>query len=142
MLCWFAKGLPIHLTRLVAVILFFAVALAWAQPADVQFASNTLSTDLPLAESKDPIHWLCLKCRLTDGGSGTLTLDPSVPKFNEFGDPVAVGKPPPPVTLACTLKLTKMDNGRHPRAEDRHSPFPRGRKGHHALGGRSAVGPR
>ena len=44
--------------------------------------------------------------------SGTLTLAPSVPRFNEFGDLVAGGKPSPAVTLDCTLKLTKTDNGR------------------------------
>jgi len=80
--------------------------------ADAQFLSDTISTDLLLAESKEPIHWLRLQCRLTGGGKGTLTLDPTVPKFNEFGDPVAGGKPSPKVTLECTLKLIKEDNGR------------------------------
>jgi hypothetical protein len=97
---------------LVAVILSFAVAPALAQPAEVQFVGDTFSTNLPLAESKEPIHRLYLKCQLGDGGSGTLTLDSSVPRFNEFGDPVAGGKPSPAVTLNCTLKLTKTDNGR------------------------------
>lgn len=105
---------------LVGVILVLTVAPAVAQPPDVQFVSATFSTDLPLAESKEPIHWLRLKCRLADGGSGTLTLDPSVPRFNEFGDPVAGGKQSRPVTLDCTLKLTKEDNGR--RIFEIHAP--------------------
>jgi hypothetical protein len=100
------------LTLLVGGILVFTGAPAVAQPADVQLLSTTVSTDLPLAESKEPIHWLRLTCRLADGGSGTLTLDPSVPRFNEFGDPVAGSKPSPPITLDCTLKLTKEDKGR------------------------------
>jgi len=101
-----------RLTLLVVGILGFVPVPAAAQPADVQLLSNTVSTDLPLAESKEPIHWLRLRCRLADGGSGTLTLDPTVPRFNEFGDPVADGKPSPPMTLECTLKLSKEDNGR------------------------------
>jgi hypothetical protein len=101
-----------RLTPLVGLILVFTVAPAAAQAPDAQFVSETFSTDLPLAESKEPIHWLRLKCRLADGGSGTLTLDPSVPRFNEFGDRVADGKRSAPVTLDCTLKLTRMDNGR------------------------------
>jgi hypothetical protein len=101
-----------RLTLLVGGILVFTVAPAVAQPAEVQFLSNTVSTDLPMAESKEPIHWLRLTCRLADGGSGALTLDPSVPRFNEFGDPVAGGKPSLQITLDCTLKLTKEDKGR------------------------------
>jgi hypothetical protein len=101
-----------HLTLLLAVSLCFPAAAALAQPADVQFVGGTFSTDLPLAESKEPIHRVILQCRVADGGSGTLTLDPNVPRFNEFGDPVAGGKPSPPVTLDCTLKLTKTDKGR------------------------------
>ena len=96
----------------VTAMLVFTVAPAVAQPPEVQFLSQTVSTDLALAESKEPVHWLRVTCRLADGGSGTLTLDPSVPRFNEFGDPVAGGKPSPPVTLDCTLTLTKTDNGR------------------------------
>jgi hypothetical protein len=101
-----------RLKLLLAVIVAFAVAPALAQPAEVQFNSDTFSTDLPLAECKEAIHRLYLKCLLADGGSGSLTLDPNVPKFNEFGDTVAGGKPPPMVTLDCTLKLAKTDNGR------------------------------
>ena len=101
-----------RLALLVGSIIVFATAQAAAQPPAVQLLSNTVSTDLLLAESKEPIHWLRLQCRLADGGSGTLTLDPSVPRFNEFGDPVARGKPSPPITLDCTLKLTKQDKGR------------------------------
>ena len=100
------------LTLLVGGILVFTGAPAVAQPADVQLLSTTVSTDLPLAESKEPIHWLRLTCRLADGGSGTLTLDPSVPRFSKFGDPVAGGKASPQVTLDCTLKLIKEDKGR------------------------------
>jgi hypothetical protein len=101
-----------RLTLLVGGILVSAVAPAVAQPADVQFLSTTASADLPLAESKEPIHRLRLTCRLADGGSGALSLDPHVPRFNEFGDPVAGGRPSPPIALACTLKLTKEDKGR------------------------------
>ena len=101
-----------RLALLVGGILVFATAPAAAQPPDVQLLSNTVSTDLLLAESREPIHWLRLQCRLADGGKGTLTLDPTVPKFNEFGDPVAGGKPSPKVTLECTLKLIKEDKGR------------------------------
>src|SRR5690349_6319955 len=78
------QGVPMRLALLVGGILVFATAPAAAQPPDVQFLSNTVSTDLLLAESKEPIHWLRLQCRLAHGGSGTLTLDPTVPKFNEF----------------------------------------------------------
>ena len=101
-----------RLALLVGSIIVFATAPAAAQPADDQLLSNTVSTDLLLEECKEPIHSLRLQCRLADGGSGTLTLDPSVPRFNEFGDPVARGKPSPPITLDCTLKLTKQDKGR------------------------------
>src|SRR6516225_6926828 len=101
-----------HLTLLAGVMLVFTVGPAVAPRADVQLLSTTVSTDLPLAESKEPIHWLRLTCRLADGGSGTLTLDPSVPRFSKFGDPVAGGKPSPPITLDCTQKLTKEDKGR------------------------------
>jgi len=101
-----------RLQLLLAVILCFPAAAALAQPADVQFVGETFSTDLPLAESKEPIHRVFLNCRLADGGSGTLTLDPSVPKFNEFGDRVDGGKRSAQVNLDCTLKLTKEDKGR------------------------------
>jgi hypothetical protein len=96
---------------LVGILLVLTMAPAAAQPPQVQLRSETFSTDLPLAESKQPIHWICLTCRVADGGAGTLTLDPSVPGFNEFGDPGG-GKAAPPVILECTLKLTKTDNGR------------------------------
>src|ERR1700736_6020914 len=101
-----------RLTLLLAVILSFPAAPAVAQPADIQFVCNSFSTDLPLAESKEPVHRVILKCRLVDGGSGTITLDPNVPKFDEFGDPVAGGKPSPMVTLDCTLKLIKKEKDR------------------------------
>ena len=101
-----------RLTLLVAVILYFPAEPAVAQPADVQFVVNSFSTDLPLAKSKEPIHRIILKCRLVDGGSGTLTFDPNVPKFDEFGDQVAGDKPSPLVSLECTLKLIKKDKDR------------------------------
>ena len=81
---WFSTGVPMRLALLVGGILVFATAPAAAQSPDVQFLSDTVSTDLLLAESKEPIHWLRLQCRLADGGKGTLTLDATVPKFNEF----------------------------------------------------------
>jgi hypothetical protein len=92
---------------LVAFLLFLPAAPVLAQPANVQFVSDTFSTDLPLAESKEGVHRLILQCRLADGGAGTLTLDPNVPKYDEFGDLVAGDKPLPLVTLDCTLKLIK-----------------------------------
>lgn len=107
-----AKELPMRLTLLTAVIFVFPAAPAVMQPADIQFVGETFSTDLPLAESKEPIRRVILKCRLADGGSATLMLDPNVPKFDEFGDPVAGGKPSPLVILECTLKLTKKDKDR------------------------------
>jgi hypothetical protein len=100
-----------RLALLVGGILAFATARAAAQPPAVQFLSDTVSTDLLLEESKEAIHRLHLQCRLADGGKGTLTLDPTVPKFNEFGDPVA-GTGSPQVALECTLKLIKEDKGR------------------------------
>ncbi len=101
-----------RLKLLVAVILCCPAAPAAAQPAKVQFVGNTLSADLPLAESRGAVHYIILECRLTDGGTGTLTLDPNVPKFNEFGDPVAGGQGLPLVRLDCTLKLLKKEKGR------------------------------
>jgi uncharacterized protein (TIGR03067 family) len=84
------------------------VARAVAPPPEVQFESAPFSTDLPLTESKAAVHRVVLKCRLADGSAGTLTLDPSVLKFDEFGNPAA-GVPSPVVTLDCTLKLLKKD---------------------------------
>jgi hypothetical protein len=105
------QEVPMHLALLVEGLLVFATAPAAAQPPAVQFLSNTVSTDLRLAECKEPIHRLRLQCRLADGGKGTLTLDPTFLKFNEFGDPVA-GKASPQVSLDCTVKLIKEDKGR------------------------------
>jgi hypothetical protein len=101
-----------RLKLLVAAFLLCPAAPAAAQPAVVQFVSDTLSTDLPLAETMGSVHHVVLDCRLADGGTGTLTPDPSAPKFNEFGDPVAGGKPAPPVRLKFTLKLIKKQQGR------------------------------
>jgi uncharacterized protein (TIGR03067 family) len=75
--------------------------------------SPVFSTDLLLPESKEAIHRVALKCRLADGESGTLTLDPTAPKFGAFGDPAPVGKPSPPVTVDFTLKLVKSEIGRN-----------------------------
>jgi hypothetical protein len=91
-----------RLKLLVTVIVAFVVVPALAQGAEVHFTCDTFSTDLPLPECKEPVHRLDLKCQLADGGAGTLTFDPSVPKFNAFGDPVAGGKPSRKVTLDCT----------------------------------------
>lgn len=87
-------------------------APAVVPPREVQYVGNEFSTDLPLAETKEAVHRVVLKCRLADGGAGTLTLDPNVPRFDEFGDPVAGGKQSPLVTLDCTLKLVKKDADR------------------------------
>jgi uncharacterized protein (TIGR03067 family) len=78
-----------------------------------RFDSATFSTDLLLAESKEAIHRVTLKCRLGDGESGTLTLDPTAPKFDPFGDPAPAGKPAPAVTVEFTLKLVKSEVGRN-----------------------------
>jgi hypothetical protein len=101
-----------RLPLLPALILVISATPTAAQPADVQFLGGTFSTDLPLPESKGSVHRAVLNCRLTDGGSGTLTLDPNVPKFDEFGDPVDCDKRSPLVILECTLKLTKKDKDR------------------------------
>jgi hypothetical protein len=101
------------LQLLVAVILTGPATPAAAQPADVQFVGDTLSADLPMAESKEAVHRVILECRLADGGSGTLTLDPNAPKLDEFGDVVAGGgQPSPLLRLGCTLKLVKKEKGR------------------------------
>ncbi|HKB05420.1 MAG TPA: TIGR03067 domain-containing protein [Gemmataceae bacterium] len=78
-----------------------------------RFDSAVFSTDLRLAESKEAIHRVALKCRLADGESGTLTLDPTAPKFNDFGDSAPIGKPAAPVTLEFTFKLAKSEVGRN-----------------------------
>src|SRR5437762_778240 len=101
-----------HLNLLVAVLLFSSAAPAEVQPPNVQFVGDTNTADLMLAESKEAVHYVILQGRLADGGAGTLTLDPNVPKVNEFGDPVGGGKQSPVVTLDCTLKLVKKDKDR------------------------------
>lgn len=101
-----------RMPSLAIVFLLLTVTPARAQLTEAQFLTTAFSTDLPLAESKEPIHWLRLACQLKDGGAGTLTLDPTVPKFNEFGDPVDGGKPLPQITLECSLKLIKTESGR------------------------------
>jgi len=82
------------------------------QAAQVQLDSAAFDTDLPLVESKGAVRRVSLKCRLADGGKGTLTLDPNIAKFNEFGDAVAGGARSTLVTLECTLKLVKKEQGR------------------------------
>jgi hypothetical protein len=101
-----------RLKLLVAVIVFSTAAPAAAQPADVRYYCDTFSTDLPLAESKGPVHGIDLQCRLADGGACTLTLNPNVPKFDEFGELVEGGGRAPLVTLHCVLKLVKKDEAR------------------------------
>src|SRR5262249_33463784 len=92
--------------------------------ANAQYYCDPFSSDLPLAESKEPVHRITLNCRLADGGAATLTLDPSVPKFDEFGNLLAGGKQSPAATLACPLKLVHKEKG--PQLYD--------------LGGRKTVG--
>jgi hypothetical protein len=106
------QGVPMRQAILMCGIFAFAAEPAAAQPTDVQFLSNTVSTDLHLGESKESIHGLRLQCRLADGGKGTLTLNPTIPTFNDFGDPIAGGRASPKVTLDCTLRLAKDDKGR------------------------------
>jgi hypothetical protein len=100
-----------RLHLLVAVLVLGPAARAMAQPS-YYFRSETFSTDLTLAESKEPIHYVALSCPLADGGAGKLVLDPSVPKLDEFGTWVAGGKKLPALTLECTLKLVKKEKNR------------------------------
>jgi uncharacterized protein (TIGR03067 family) len=81
-------------------------------PAEVQFDSDLLPTDLRLAESKEAVRRVVVKVRPSDGCAGTLTLDPNAPRLDEFGDAVGGGKPPPVVKLDFTLKLAKKDGDR------------------------------
>ncbi len=97
---------------LVAIILVGPATPTLAQPAEVVYRSEHFSTDLPLAECQEPVHWVSLKCKLADGAAGTLTLDPTLPRFNEFGEPTGDGRRFPTVTLGCTLKLVKKDKER------------------------------
>ena len=80
---------------------------------ETRFDSAVFSTDLLLPESKEAIHRVALKCRLAEGEAGTLTLDPTAPKFGDFGDPAPVGKPASAVTVDFTLKLVKSEVGRN-----------------------------
>jgi hypothetical protein len=82
------------------------------QAAQVQLDSAAFDTDLPLAESKAAVRRVSLKCRLADGGTGSLSLDPNSAQFNEFGDAVARDRRLPLVTLDCTLKLVKLEPAR------------------------------
>jgi hypothetical protein len=80
--------------------------------AEFQFDGDALPTDLHLPESKEAVRRVTVKCRPTDRGAGTLTLDPNAPKLNEFGDAVGGGKPSPVVNLDFTLKLVKKETDR------------------------------
>jgi uncharacterized protein (TIGR03067 family) len=82
------------------------------RPPESRFDSAVFSTDLVLPESKAAVHRVGLVCRLADGEAGTLTLDPTAPAFDRFGDP-APGKPAPAVTVDVTLKLVKSEVGRN-----------------------------
>jgi hypothetical protein len=62
-----------------------------ARLPEKRFDSAVFSTDLFLSESKEAIHRVALKCRLADGEAGTLTLDPTAPKFGAFGDAAPIG---------------------------------------------------
>ena len=84
-----------------------------ARLPESRFDSAVFSTDLLLPESKEAIHRVALKCRLADGEGGTLTLDPTAPKFGAFGDLVPVGKPASTVTVEFTFKLVKSEVGRN-----------------------------
>jgi uncharacterized protein (TIGR03067 family) len=81
-------------------------------PVEVQLDSDVLPTDLDLAESKEAVRRVIVKVRPSDGGTGTLTLDPNASKLNEFGDPVGGGKLSLVVKLDFTLKLVKKDTDR------------------------------
>jgi uncharacterized protein (TIGR03067 family) len=83
-----------------------------ARLPEVRFESAVFATDLIVPESKGGIHRVALTVRHADGAAGKLTFDPTAPKFDAFGDPVAGGKPLPVVTLECTLKLVKADKDR------------------------------
>jgi uncharacterized protein (TIGR03067 family) len=84
-----------------------------ARLPETRFDSAVFSAALVLAESKDAAHRVVLKCRLADGEAGTLTLDPTAPKFNAFGDLTGIGKPATAVTVEITLKLVKSEVGRN-----------------------------
>jgi hypothetical protein len=81
-------------------------------PPALRFASDAFSTDLTMPESKAAVHRVTVEVPPADGGDGTLTLDPTVPTFDAFGDPAAGGGPSPAVTLDCTLTLVKAEKGR------------------------------
>ena len=80
--------------------------------AEFEFNGDPLPTDLHLPESKEAVRRVTVKCRPTDRGAGTLTLDPNAPKLNEFGDAVGGGKSSPVVKLDFTLKLVKKEMDR------------------------------
>jgi uncharacterized protein (TIGR03067 family) len=82
------------------------------EPAEVQFDSAVFPTDLRLVESKEAVRRVIVNVRPSDGGTGTLTLDPNAPKLDEFGEAVGGGKASPVVKLAFILKLVKKDRDR------------------------------
>jgi hypothetical protein len=92
------------------------IYIAWkrveAQAAYDRYHGDSISTGLPLPESKEPVHRVSLRCWVTNGGPGVLTVDPNGPRFNDFGDPVASGNPLPLVALDCTLRLLKKEKER------------------------------
>jgi uncharacterized protein (TIGR03067 family) len=81
-------------------------------PAEVQFDSDLLPTDLRLAESKEPVRRVLVKVRPSDGCVGTLTLDPNAPSLDEFGEAAGRGKPAPVVKLDFVLKFAKKGGDR------------------------------
>src|SRR5262249_54052306 len=46
------------------------------RPPEIRFESAVFATDLVVPDSKKAIHRVSLRCRIADGESGTLTLDP------------------------------------------------------------------
>lgn len=84
---------------------------AVAQHVELMANSEAFSTDLPLAESKQPIHRVAIDGQLGDGGKATLTLDPNYPKFDRFGQPVGDAKRSPVLTFDVTFKFVKEDAG-------------------------------
>ena len=63
---------------LVAILLMCPAAPAVAQPADLQYVGDTLSLEVPFAESKEAVHRVILNCRNRSISSQPLSAaDPS-----------------------------------------------------------------